>query len=533
MSLSDWLSMMLRWAHVVAAIFWIGHAFMFNMLDSSLEPPDKDDPRKGIEGDMWMVHGGGFYTLSKAHVFPTDMRGPLHWFKWEAAFTFLTGFLLLIVVFYLGGGVFLTDPSVADIGHGTGVAIGLGTLIGTWILYDLIWVSPAGKNSWIGGALTTALIIGVAFGLSQLLSGRAAYIHVGAMIGTWMTANVWMRIIPAMRRMVAKAKETGEPLDASLGGAAKQRSRHNNYLVFPLIFIMISNHYPSLYGHEYNWAVLLLIMLGLASLKHLMNLNFKLDVSGYVAAGLLVASTLGFGGLMVDFGGAAEVPLPAPAAGGEVIDAANTGVIRGVASFVGEAPEPKEIRMLAGCENEVTGPVFEDKIRAADGKLQDVFISVTAGLDGWQMPASPTEPVMLDQRGCVYDPHVVGVRVGQPVAFLNSDPLFHNVRTVTRDNGTFNEMMQNKDTRIDKVFRRPEIMVTAKCDVHPWMAGFIGVVDHPFFAVSGDDGKFEITGLPPGKYTISAWHEVFGVQTADVEVSSGGVVRAPLTFKMP
>jgi len=530
MSLSDWLGMMLRWAHVVAAIFWIGHAFMFNMLDTSLEPPDDDDPRKGVEGDLWMVHGGGFYTLSKGHVFPTDMRGPLHWFKWEAAFTFLTGFALLIVVFYLGGGVFLTDPSVADIGHLAGVGIGLGTLVVTWIVYDLIWISPAGKNSWVGGTLTTAMIIGVAFGLSQLLSGRAAYIHVGAMIGTWMTANVWMRIIPAMKRMVAKAKETGDPLDPTLGKAAKQRSRHNNYLVFPLIFIMISNHYPSLYGHEYNWLVLVLIMTGLAALKHLMNLNFKLDVSGYVAAAVLVLSTLGFGGLMVDFGGEPPVPVPVPQEGGKAIDPSTTGSIRGAIKFAGEAPEPKEIRMLAGCENEVTEPVFEDKVLVKDGRLANVFLRVTAGLEGWEIPPVPEEAVIFDQRACVYDPHVLGARVGQTVAFLNSDPLFHNVRSVTTDNGTFNEMMQNKDTRIDKVFRRPEVMVTAKCDVHPWMAAYIGVVDHPFFAVSSPDGKYEITGLPPGKYTIEAWHEVYGTQTSDVEVASGGSAKAPFSF---
>jgi len=532
MALSEWLGMILRWAHVVAAIFWIGHAFMFNMLDSSLEPPEDDDPRKGVEGDLWMVHGGGFYTLSKGHVFPTDMRGPLHWFKWEAAFTFLTGFALLVVVFYLGGGVFLTDPSVADIGHLTGVGIGLGTLVITWVVYDLIWVSPLGKNSWIGGALTTAMIVGVAFGLSQLLSGRAAYIHVGAMIGTWMTANVWMRIIPAMKKMVAKAKETGEPLDPSLGKAAKQRSRHNNYLVFPLIFIMVSNHYPSLYGHAYNWLVLVLIMVGLAALKHLMNLNFKLDLSGYVAAGVLLASLVGFGGLMVDMGGdVGGEPLPAPSADGRAIDAETAGAIRGVVMFEGEPPERTEIRMLAGCETQVSEPVFDDAVLVTDGKLANVFVRVTEGLEGWQIPPAPDAAVELDQRACVYAPHVVGVRVGQPVAFLNSDPLFHNVRSVTQENGTFNEMMQNRDTRIDKVFRRPEIMVTAKCDVHPWMAAYIGVVDHPFFAVTNGEGAFELKGLPPGPYTVSAWHEVYGEALAEVQVPSSGEAEASFTFR--
>jgi len=530
MAFSDWLGMVLRWAHVVAAIFWIGHAFMFNMLDASLEAPDEDDPREGVEGDLWMVHGGGFYTLSKGHVFPKDMRGPLHWFKWEAAFTFLTGFALLIVVFYLGGGVFLTDPSVADIGHLAGVAIGLGTLVVTWVVYDLIWVSPLGKSSWIGGGLTTAMIIGVAFGLSQVLSGRAAYIHVGAMIGTWMTANVWMRIIPAMRKMVNKAKETGEPLDASLGMAAKQRSRHNNYLVFPLIFVMVSNHYPSLYGHAYNWLVLVLIMVGLAALKHLMNLNFKLDLSGYVALVTLLASTVAFAGLMVEFEDG-PTPGPTPTGEGNAIDPSTSGAIRGVIHFDGDPPERAEIRMLAGCENEVSEPVYEDAVIVTDGQLANVFVRVTAGLDGWRMPAAPTAAVVLDQRACVYAPHVIGVRVGQPVAFLNSDPLFHNVRTVTQDNGTFNEMMQNKDTRIDKHFRRPEVMVTAKCDVHPWMSAYIGVVDHPFFAVSGVDGAYEIAGLPPGAYTVEAWHEVYGRQAAEVEVQPSGTVAVPFTFR--
>ena len=531
MALSDWLGMVLRWAHVVAAIFWIGHAFMFNMLDSSLEPPEEDDPREGVEGDLWMVHGGGFYSLTKGHVFPTDMRGPLHWFKWEAAFTFLTGFALLIVVFYLGGGVFLTDPSVADIGHLTAVGIGLGTLVVTWIVYDLIWISPLGKSSWVGGALTTAMIIGVAFGLSQVLSGRAAYIHVGAMLGTWMTANVWMRIIPAMRKMVAKAKETGQPLDAALGKAAKERSRHNNYLVFPLIFIMISNHYPSLYGHAYNWVLLVLIMVGLAALKHMMNLGFRLDLSGYVALALVGLSGVGFAGLMVDLGGEVAAPDPAPSSEeGRPIDPATTGAVRGRILFDGEAPERAEIRMLAGCENQVTEPVYEDAVVVADGKLANVFLRVTAGLEGWRIPDAPTDAVILDQRACVYIPHVIGVRVGQPVAFLNSDPLFHNVRSVTEDNGRFNEMMQNKDTRIDKVFRRPEDMVTAKCDVHPWMSAYIGVVEHPFFAVSGADGAYEIQGLPPGSYTVEAWHEVYGVQSIEVQVEAGGAADGSFTF---
>ena len=255
--LSEWLNLIARWVHVFAGILWIGQTFFFTWLDHHLHAGKSE-----ASDQVWMVHSGGFYVVGKQKalgVAPDKLR----WFRWEAAITWLSGMFLLVLVYYLGG--VLVDPDVADISVGTGAAIGVAVLVAGWLVYDLIWLSPLGKAEGAATVLCFVLLVGVAYGLTQVLSGRAAYMHVGALLGTLMAVNVWVRILPAQRQMIA-VKEGREP-DPALGAGAKLRSKHNTFMVVPVVFIMVSNHFPvATYGQKYNWAILAaLILLGWAA----------------------------------------------------------------------------------------------------------------------------------------------------------------------------------------------------------------------------------------------------------------------------
>jgi uncharacterized membrane protein len=258
---NEWLNLFARWFHVFAGILWIGTTYFFTWLDGQLT--EEERAAKGARAEVWMVHSGGFYVVQKEKKPGTRT---LHWFRWEAALTWLSGMLLLILVYYMGG--VLLDKDVRDISLGAGVAIGVGLLIVAWVVYDLMVQSPLGKNEILFAAISYALVVCVAFGLAQVFSGRAVYIHVGAMFGTIMAANVWMRILPTQRRMIAATKEGRTP-DANLAARAKLRSKHNTFMVVPLVFTMISNHFPSTtYGDKYNWAILsLLVLLGWGAAK--------------------------------------------------------------------------------------------------------------------------------------------------------------------------------------------------------------------------------------------------------------------------
>lgn len=249
----DWLNLLLRWAHIVIGIGWIGSSFYFVWLDGNLDK----SPKPGVEGEIWMVHSGGFYRTEKILVAPTELPRHLHWFRWEAAFTWITGMILLVVVYYLGSTAFLIDPAIADLDRDTVASIMILGLVGAWLAYDLFWITPfAEKDGRAAGFVSCFAAIAIAWGLTQLLPGRAAFIHAGALFGTIMVANVWVRIIPAQRALVAASK-TGAKPDPALAHRAKQRSMHNSYLTLPVIFIMISNHYPMIHGHPWNWALLL------------------------------------------------------------------------------------------------------------------------------------------------------------------------------------------------------------------------------------------------------------------------------------
>jgi uncharacterized membrane protein len=272
----EWMNMLVRWLHVITGIAWIGASFYFVWLDNSLRPPapGSDLAQKGVAGELWAVHGGGFYNPQKYLVAPAALPAELHWFKWEAYSTWLSGFALLVIVYWLNAQAMMVDRSVADLTSGQAIGLGLGCLVAGWVVYDLLCRSPLGKRDLPFGVVIFALLVGAAWVLTHFLSGRAAYIHVGAMIGTIMVANVAMVIIPGQRRMVEAMRAGGKP-DPVYGIRGKQRSVHNNYFTLPVLFIMISNHFAMTYRHPHAWAVLTTIMAAGVFIRHFFNLRHK------------------------------------------------------------------------------------------------------------------------------------------------------------------------------------------------------------------------------------------------------------------
>jgi uncharacterized membrane protein len=256
--LREWLNLIVRWFHVFAAIMWVGQTYYFTWLDGQFGKLAKREPERGTPPQVWMVHSGGFYTVEKKRslgVGPEQVR----WFRWEALMTWLSGIALLFLVYYSSSG--LIDPDVADLSQARGIAIGLGVLAGGWLVYDLIVKSPLGESETGFTAFSLVMIAVISWGLLHVLSGRAAYIHVGAMLGTIMTLNVWLRILPAQRKMIAAA--AGDKFDAALGAQAKLRSKHNTFMAVPVVFIMISSHFPvATYGNPHNWVVLVGLVAG-------------------------------------------------------------------------------------------------------------------------------------------------------------------------------------------------------------------------------------------------------------------------------
>jgi uncharacterized membrane protein len=256
---SEWLNLILRWIHVFAGIMWVGTTYYFTWLDARLSEEEKAAANTGTPAQIWMVHSGGFYVVEKRKV-PDLVSRTLHWFRWEAGTTWLSGMGLLILVYYLGGGA-LVDPDIADIRLTTAIGIGVGLLIAGWLVYDLLMLSPLGRNELAFAVLAYVLMVGIAYLLTHYLSGRAVYIHIGAMMGTIMAANVWMRILPAQKKMIAAIK-AGQKPDNSLSAQAKLRSKQNTFMAVPVVFLMISSHFPGVtYGDRYNWVVLGVLVL--------------------------------------------------------------------------------------------------------------------------------------------------------------------------------------------------------------------------------------------------------------------------------
>ena len=256
-TLSEWLNLILRWVHVFAGIMWIGTTYYFTWLDARLTEEEKAVANTGNTAQVWMVHSGGFYVVEKRKM-PDLLSRKLHWFRWEALVTWLAGMALLVLVYYSGSG--LVDPDVADISKRSGIAIGLGAIVAGWVIYDAAVRSALSKSPMPFAICALGMIALAAWGLMQVFSARAAYIHVGAIFGTVMTANVWDHILPAQRKMIAAAA-AGMEFDASLAAQAKLRSKHNTFMALPVVFIMLSNHYPvATYGNRYGWQVLVALV---------------------------------------------------------------------------------------------------------------------------------------------------------------------------------------------------------------------------------------------------------------------------------
>jgi len=296
----DWVNLLLRWTHVMLGIAWIGTSFHFIWLDASLRR-EKGQP-EGVAGGSWMVHGGGFYHARKYLVAPASLPRELHWFKYEAYFTWVSGFLLLAVVYYLGASEFLIDPAVLSLSPPAAIAISIAGLASGWVVYDALCRSPIRDNTALLAASVFALAVGAAYAFSHVFSGRAAFLHVGAFLGTIMSANVFFVIIPNQKKVVADLI-AGRTPDPALGKAAKQRSLHNNYLTLPVVLMMLSNHYPMLYARPESWVYVAGVLVLGGLVRHYVNskdagiggwwLDWLLPAAGVLAVALIV-STMDF-----------------------------------------------------------------------------------------------------------------------------------------------------------------------------------------------------------------------------------------------
>ena len=277
--LMEWMNIIVRLMHITFGIAWIGASFYFVFLENALNRTK--DVRDELAGNLWAIHGGGFYYLEKYKVAPQKIPKHLHWFKYEAYFTWLSGFCLLFVVYYFNASAMLIDKNVLDISPLQGIGIGVGSFIVAYIIYDLLCKSPLIKKGIWFTLIGFIISIGFAYFYARVFNSRAAYIHFGAMLGSIMVANVFFVIIPAQKAMVKAARE-GKPLDPQLGKNAGMRSLHNNYFTLPVLFVMISNHFPSTFGNDYSWLVLAVITLGAAGVKHYLNLKEKGQLSVWV-----------------------------------------------------------------------------------------------------------------------------------------------------------------------------------------------------------------------------------------------------------
>jgi uncharacterized membrane protein len=269
---NEWLQFLARWFHVVAGIVWIGTSFYFVALDNHLRPPADPGTRsveRGVGGEVWEIHGGGFYRIEKFRVAPPRLPDVLHWFKWEAYWTWLSGFALLVVLYYFNADTYLVEAG-GVLGTGWAITVSIALLAVAWAVYDLL--CRALRNELVLAAALLGLTTLAAWGAGELFAPRAAYLQVGAMLGTIMAANVFVVIIPAHRELI-RAKEAYREPDPAPGVVAKQRSVHNNYLTLPVVFAMLSNHFPSAYGHSHAWLVLVALMAIGAWIRHYFNLR--------------------------------------------------------------------------------------------------------------------------------------------------------------------------------------------------------------------------------------------------------------------
>ena len=275
----EWMNIAVRVMHITFGIAWIGASFYFVFLENALNRTE--NVRDELAGNLWAIHGGGFYYLEKYKIAPKQIPKHLHWFKYEAYFTWLSGFALLFIVYYFNAQAFLIDKNVLDLSSIQAISIGIGSFIIAWIIYHLLCKTALVKNGPLFAVVGFIIATGFAYFYAHVFNSRAAYIHFGAMIGTLMAANVFFIIIPSQKAMVTAAKNN-KPLDPELGRHAGLRSLHNNYFTLPVLFVMVSNHFPSTFGNKYSWLILAIITLGSAGVKHYLNLKEKGQLSVWV-----------------------------------------------------------------------------------------------------------------------------------------------------------------------------------------------------------------------------------------------------------
>jgi uncharacterized membrane protein len=285
---TDWLDLIFRWFHVAAAIVWIGTSFYFVALDNHLLEPERElDREEGVGGESWEIHGGGFYRIHKFLIAPPYLPKPLHWYKWEAYWTWLSGFALLCIVYYTDARLRLIDPEVADLDPWQAIVISIALLVVAWLVYDLACRAFGSQPLLLAGVILAA-VTATSYGVSQLYQPRAAYLQVGAMLGTIMVANVLLVIIPGHWELV-RAKEAGRTPDPKPGIVGKQRSVHNNYLTLPVLFTMLAGHFPFVYGHDDAWAALVALMAVGAAIRHYFNRRHAGETLWWIPVGCAAA----------------------------------------------------------------------------------------------------------------------------------------------------------------------------------------------------------------------------------------------------
>ncbi len=532
--LFEWMLIFVRWIHITVGICWIGTSIFFMWLDRSFEKvPGTPDSHIG---ELWMVHGGGFYRVEKLQMGPTKVPDVLHWFKWESYWTFITGVALVGMIFYTGEGTFLLDSEISKISYGQGVMVGIFSMLGSWFFYDFLWERKLTRDKpLIGHALTLLWLAVMSYFLCHTLSGRAAYIHIAGMIGVWMTANVFVRIIPRQVKMV-EASKAGESVNQDWGKNAKNRSTHNTYFTLPILFLMISNHFPSTYGHDYNWVILLLICAAGAAIREYFVVRVKKPARSkkFAAIGIAILLLVMFNSGR-DFSSSPAEDVHSDMTKVSVMatnDQAGPKVsIKGVVHFEGKVPQGRKLTLPKACASQFPGDVYSDEVTVHNGKLKNVLVRIVKGHEGMVFNDVPIEEVEIDQVGCVYKPRTVAARVGQKVTYINSDPIYHNIRSYSKKNRKFNKSMPDQGQRITRVFKKPELPFQTKCSVHPWMGVNVAIFNHPFFDVTDKNGEFEVKGLPIGKYTLEVWHEVYGKQAKEFTVTEGDKLNLEFKFK--
>ena len=288
-NLFELLDLAARWVHVIAGIMWVGNSMLFNWLDRTLSPPST--PGEGMQGESWLLHSGGFYFIEKTQLAGQPLPRTLHWFKWQAYTTWISGVVLLLVVYYVGGRAALADPAVATLSQGAAVAIGVGAIVVGVGIYELTHRVVAPRAPGLANTILIGAFVAIVYALTHLLSGRAAFLHIGAMLASIMAGNVALTIIPSQRDLVRSVAGEGRA-DPAISARAKRVSINNNYITFPVIALMVSAHFPSVYSHRWSWVLLLLIVATGAVVRHLMNIRFTTPWWRPALAGTVAAAAV-------------------------------------------------------------------------------------------------------------------------------------------------------------------------------------------------------------------------------------------------